>query len=109
MPVEQPTFSEVGLASWYGNAHQGHPTANGERFEMRDLTAAHRALPFDTIVRVRNLESGATVKVRINDRGPYVARRVIDLSAAAARALGIAEKGVARVEIECFASDQPSS
>ena len=104
--VEQATYGQVGIASWYGKAHHGHITANGEIFDMRELTAAHRSLPFDTVVRVTNLASGKTVKVRINDRGPYAHGRVIDLSAAAARQLGIAEKGTAEVRIEAFASDQ---
>jgi rare lipoprotein A len=105
-PAEQPTFRETGLASWYGRAHQGRPTAAGERFDMRDMTAAHRSLPFDTVARVTNLETHATAKVRINDRGPHVRGRIIDLSAAAARALGLAEDGVARVLVEVYPSDQ---
>lgn len=104
---EKATFSQVGLASWYGKAHHGRKTASGERFNMREMTAAHRSLPFDTVVRVTNLETGKVIKVRINDRGPYVSGRIIDLSAKAAAALEIAEDGTARVRIEEFASDQP--
>lgn len=104
--VEQPTFHQEGIASWYGPTHQGRITANGERFDMELMTSAHRTLRFGTIVRVTNLATGRTVKVRINDRGPYVGARVIDLSASAARSLGMAEKGTARVRIESYPSDQ---
>ena len=104
--TEQPTFRQEGTASWYGATHQGRTTANGEPFDMESMTAAHRTLRFGTIVRVTNLSNGRVVKVRINDRGPYVGARVIDLSASAARNLGIAEKGTARVRIEAYASDQ---
>ena len=104
--VEQPTFHQEGIASWYGPTHQGRITANGERFDMELMTAAHRTLRFGTIVRVTNVATGRTVKVRINDRGPYVGARVIDLSASAARNLGMAEKGTARVRIESYPSDQ---
>jgi rare lipoprotein A len=96
----------VGLASWYGGAHQGQPTASGEPFDKQAMTAAHRSLAFGTIVRVTNLASGWTIKVRINDRGPHVAGRIIDLSARAARELGIEGEGVIRVRIEELASDQ---
>jgi len=75
---------------------------------MRDFTAAHLTLPFGTVVRVTNLRNGMLIKVRINDRGPHIKGRVIDLSAGAARALGIMD-GLARVDIEAFASDQPSA
>jgi rare lipoprotein A len=89
--------AETGQASWYGKAHQGQRTASGERFDMHALTAAHRTLPFGTIVRVTNLTSGSSVNVRINDRGPF--RRIIDLSYEAARKLGFVARGTARVEI----------
>jgi rare lipoprotein A len=104
--AEQPTFHQEGVASWYGATHQGRITANGERFDMESMTAAHRTLRFGTIVRVTNLATGRMVKVRINDRGPYVGARVIDLSASAARNLDMAQKGTARVRIEAYASDQ---
>lgn len=103
----QPVFSEQGDASWYGKDHQGNLTANGERFDMQALTAAHRSLPFNTVLRVTNLDNGRMVRVRINDRGPYVKGRIIDLSAAAAAALGLHEDGVAAVRLEVFAADQP--
>ncbi len=108
-PRERPKFVQTGLASWYGKSFQRRFTANGERFDMRAMTAAHRTLPFGTVVRVTNLENGRTVKVRINDRGPYVKGRIIDLSAKAALDLAITEDGIAKVRVEAFASDQPTS
>jgi len=90
---------ETGQASWYGKAHQGALTASGERFDMNALTAAHRTLPFGTIVRVTHLKTGKSVKVRINDRGPFSKGRIIDLSYEAARRLGIVDRGTARVEL----------
>jgi len=90
---------ETGQASWYGKAHQGRLTASGERFDMHALTAAHRTLPFGTIVRVTQIKSGKSVNVRINDRGPFRSGRIIDLSYEAARRLGIVARGTARVEL----------
>lgn len=104
---EQPIFSEVGLASWYGPDHQGKRTASGERFDTHKMTAAHRSLAFGTIARVTNLDTGQMAKVRINDRGPYVKDRILDLSSAAARLLDGHEDGVIHVRIEVFPSDQP--
>lgn len=94
-----PTGAELerGNASWYGPRFHGRRTANGERFDMNDLTAAHRTLPFGTRVRVRNLQNGREVVVRINDRGPHVAGRIIDLSKAAAAALNLVQVGEAPV------------
>jgi rare lipoprotein A len=92
--------SEVGLASWYGEAHQGRRTASGEIYDKGRLTAAHRTLPLGTRLRVTNLENGRIVRVRVNDRGPYVGGRVLDLSEAAARALGMREDGVVRVRLD---------
>jgi len=80
-----------GIASWYGPGFHGRRTASGERFDMHGLTAAHRTLPFGTVVRVQSQVNGRTVDVRINDRGPYLRKRVIDLSRAAAEALGLIE------------------
>jgi rare lipoprotein A len=105
--VERPTYTETGIASWYGRHHNGRKTASGEPYDMNAFTAAHRNLPFGTIVRVTNLDNGHTVKVRINDRGPYVKSRIIDLSAEAARTLGMRQSGIAHVRIEEFDSDQP--
>lgn len=92
---------QEGLASWYGREQQGHLTANGERFDMHQLTAAHRTLPMNTRVRVTNLKNGRQVVVRINDRGPYSRKRIIDLSRAAAVKLDMIGAGVvpARVEV----------
>lgn len=93
-------FHQEGLASWYGREHQGGPTASGERFDMHQLTAAHRKLPMQTRVRVVSTVDGRTVDVRINDRGPYSGKRIIDLSYAAAKALGMLDRGVIPVSIE---------
>jgi rare lipoprotein A len=92
--------AEVGLASWYGEPHHGRLTASGEIFDMARLTAAHRTLPLGTRLRVVNLENGRVVRVRVNDRGPYVDGRVLDLSREAARALEMVERGVALVKFE---------
>ncbi len=102
----RPGFSETGLASWYGPEFQRKRTASGERFDMDALTAAHRSLPFDSYVRVTNIATGRSVVVRINDRGPFVADRIIDLSARAARQLGIKEDGVVPVRIEVVKSGE---
>lgn len=97
---ERPQFMQVGFASWYGPGFHGNQTADGERFDMNALTAAHRTLPFNSYVRVTDLATGRSVIVRINDRGPYEAHRIIDLSARAARELGITDDGTARVRID---------
>ena len=90
----------VGLATWYGAAFAGKKTASGERFDPRAMTAAHLKLPFGTWVEVRRVDTGATVRVRITDRGPWGdARRVIDLSQAAAELLGMMRVGMVKVEI----------
>ena len=88
-----------GQASWYGKNHHGRKTASGEPFDMHQLTAAHRTLPFGTRVRVRSLTTNKSVTVRINDRGPYAHGRIIDLSQEAARQLGILNKGEDEVEL----------
>ena len=103
---EQPAFTQTGTASWYGRRNQGRTTASGEPFDASRLTAAHRSLAFGTVLRVSDLTTGRTVKVRVNDRGPYVRGRILDLSAEAAKVLGIRQEGVARVRIEVLASDQ---
>jgi rare lipoprotein A len=90
----------AGIASWYGDHWQGRKTASGTRFDVKKLTAAHRTLPFNTRVRVTNLDNGKSVIVLVNDRGPYVDGRVIDLSTAAARRLGMVKKGLVPVRIE---------
>jgi len=90
---------ERGTASWYGLKFHGRRTASGERFDMNEFTAAHRTLPFGTLVRVRSLVNGREVEVRINDRGPHVAGRIIDLSRAAAEALGMLGMGMKSVTL----------
>jgi rare lipoprotein A len=91
---------QEGKASWYGREQHGHLTANGEHFDMYALTAAHRTLHMNTHVRVTNLHNGRSVVVRINDRGPYSHGRIIDLSYAAAKQLGMIDSGVALVRVE---------
>ena len=90
---------ERGVASWYGPKFHGRLTANGERYDMHQLTAAHRKLPFGTVVEVVNLGNGRRVVVRINDRGPFAHGRIIDLSYAAAQVIGLVGPGTARVEV----------
>ena len=92
-------FSETGYASWYGGKFQGRQTANGETFDTNTLTAAHKTLPFGTIVEVTNLKNGKSVQVRINDRGPFVEGRIIDLSRAAAVEIGMMGAGIAPVRV----------
>jgi rare lipoprotein A len=91
---------ETGLASWYGHPYHGRPAANGEIYDMEQLTAAHRTLPFGTWVRVVSLANGKTVDVRITDRGPFVENRIIDLSHAAAQAIDLIGPGVASVQLD---------
>lgn len=98
--VNGVTYPQVGVASWYGKKFHGRRTASGERYNMRAMTAAHRSLPFGSRVRVTDVETGRSVKVRINDRGPYYRRRVIDLSYGAAKKLGMVQKGITRVRVE---------
>ncbi|RKE25637.1 rare lipoprotein A [Paraburkholderia sp. BL23I1N1] len=93
-------FQQTGRASWYGRGFHGRRTANGERYDMHALTAAHRTLPLGSYVRVTNPATSRSVVVRINDRGPYARGRVIDLSMAAATALDMRHAGTARVKIE---------
>lgn len=92
--------NQIGVASYYGQRFHGRKTANGERFNMHKLTAAHRSYPFGTVLRVTNLRNNKKVTVRINDRGPYVKGRIIDLSKQAARKLGFINSGITRVKIE---------
>ncbi|MBO7381657.1 MAG: septal ring lytic transglycosylase RlpA family protein [Neisseriaceae bacterium] len=91
---------QEGTASWYGGKFHGRKTASGERFNTYDLTAAHRTLPMHSLVKVTNLSNGKSVVVRINDRGPYVGKRVIDLSYSAANQLGFVKRGIAKVRLE---------
>jgi rare lipoprotein A len=101
-PPSGPAFQavEIGLASYYADRFHGRPTASGEPYDRRALTAAHRRLPFGSVVQVTHLENGRSVVVRINDRGPFVKGRVIDLSRAAAEKLGMLRAGVVRVQVK---------
>ncbi len=92
-----------GVASWYGPGFHGRTTANGERYNMNDMTAAHKSLKFGTMVKVTNATNGKSVVVRINDRGPYVGKRIIDLSKSAAQAIDMIGPGTASVTVEVLA------
>ena len=98
-PEEQPNYDETGMASWYGDQFHGRPTATGERFDMNALTAAHKTLPLPGLVEVTNLANGRTVVLRVNDRGPFVDGRIIDLSRGAADALDLRRAGVGEVRV----------
>jgi rare lipoprotein A len=104
-----PSFTQTGLASFYGRAHDGKVTASGERFDPKGFTAAHRTLALGSRVRVTNLGNGQAVTVKITDRGPFVRGRIIDVSLAAAQALGITDKGLAQVRLEVFDAISPAS
>ena len=99
-PEENPNYRAEGLASWYGDAFHGRLTSNGEIFDMRSITAAHPTLPLPSYVRVTNLSNRKSMIVRVNDRGPFHANRVIDLSSRAAEMLGFRHQGTARVRVE---------
>jgi rare lipoprotein A len=99
-PAPEPLLVEKGLASWYGHPYHGRIGANGERYDMEQLTAAHRTLPFETWVRVVNALNDKAVEVRITDRGPFIDGRIIDLSKAAARRIELIGPGVAPVRVE---------
>ena len=91
--------TQRGVASWYGSDFHGKPTASGEIYDMYQLTAAHKELPLHTVVDVKNLDNGRKLRVRVNDRGPFIRGRILDLSYGAARELGMVEVGLARVEV----------
>lgn len=93
-------YNQTGTASWYGKQHHGKKTANGERFNMYGFTAAHRTLPLGCMIRVTNKDNGKSVVVKVNDRGPFVGNRMLDLSYASAKALGFVDDGTAKVNIE---------
>jgi rare lipoprotein A len=95
----QPVYVQQGAASWYGPGFHGRKTASGERFDQHELTAAHKKLPLGTKATVTNLKNGKTVEVEINDRGPYVGGRILDLSKAAAERLGMRHAGTTRVRL----------
>ncbi len=98
-PEEQPRYDETGMASWYGDQFNGRPTATGERFDMHALTAAHKTLPLPGLVEVTNLANGRRIVARVNDRGPFVDGRIIDLSRGSASALGLLSAGVGEVRV----------
>jgi len=100
VPAHEPNYDEVGIASWYGPTFHGKSSASGETFDENELTAAHPTLPIPSLVRVTNLENGRSVVVRLNDRGPFVDDRIIDLSKAAGAALDMHAKGTARVRVQ---------
>lgn len=106
-PEVAPSGRERGLASWYGPGFHGKPTASGEPFDMHQMTGAHRTLPFGAWVEVRRLDNGRSVRVRVNDRGPFVRGRIIDLSFAAARALDLVVAGIAEVELRVVGFEPP--
>ena len=99
-PREQPDYDETGIASWYGPGFHGKRTANGEVYDENGLTAAHKTLPMPAMVRVTNLENGRSIQVRINDRGPFEAGRVIDMTRRGAQLLGFIQQGTARVRVD---------
>lgn len=99
-PKEDKNYKEVGMASWYGSDFHNKRTANGEKYNMNDYTAAHRTLPMPCIVKVTNLENGKSVKVRINDRGPFAKNRIIDVSKKVAKKLDFHEQGTTKVKVE---------
>ena len=104
-PREDYNYSETGVASWYGSDFHNKRTANGEIYNMHAITAAHRTLPLPSIVRVTNLENGRSIIARVNDRGPYVKNRIIDLSQKGAELLGYKMQGTARVKVEIMAKE----
>lgn len=99
-PHKYENYHKVGAASWYGDYFNGKKTANGEIFDSHQVTAAHRTLPLPSIVRVTNLENGKVIMARVNDRGPFLDDRIIDLSKESATLLGFKEKGIAKVKVE---------
>ncbi len=108
-PAVPGLYVEEGLASWYGHPYHGRPTANGEIYDMDKMTAAHRTLPFNTWVKVTNLENKRETKLRINDRGPFIEGRIIDLSRAGADAIAMLGPGTAVVRIEVVESPAGAS
>ena len=107
-PAPGPDGVQTGIASWYGPDFHGRSTSNKEIYNMYDMTAAHNTLPFGTYVMVTNLDNGRSATVRVNDRGPFVGNRIIDLSYAAASVLGIVGPGTARVRLEVLKDVSPA-
>jgi rare lipoprotein A len=99
-PKEEPSYDETGIASWYGEPFHGRPTANGDLYDMNELTAAHKTLPLPSTVQVTNLENGRTMLLKVNDRGPFVNGRIIDVSRRASQLLGFHGQGTAKVRVQ---------
>lgn len=108
-PKHQPHYDKVGTASWYGPKFHGKLTANGETYDMNGITAAHKTLPLNSLVMVTNVQTGKSMKVRINDRGPFVGDRIIDLSRAVADQLGLFESGLGRVRVQYAGPADPNA
>lgn len=104
-PAEDYSYAETGIASWYGPDFHGKYTANGELYDMNDLTAAHRTLPMPSLVRVTNLDNGRSIVIRVNDRGPFARGRIIDVSRRSAQLLGFENVGTAKVRVEIMADE----
>src|SRR5690242_12606870 len=104
-PAINYDYDETGVASWYGPGFTGHSTASGETYDENGLTAAHKTLPLPSLVRVTNLDNGRQIQVRINDRGPFVNNRIIDLSRRAAQLLGMEQVGTAKVRVQIMADE----
>lgn len=103
----RPIYTEVGIASWYGPLYNHHQAADGSVYHQNELSAAHRTLPLGSIVKVTNLRTGQSAVMRITDRGPFIPGRIIDLSAASARAVGIYRAGLGRVRVSVYYSPEP--
>ncbi len=106
-PDSKPVLVETGIASWYGAPYHNRRGSNGEIYDMNAMTAAHRTLPLGSIVRVTNTESGKSAVVRITDRGPFIEGRIIDLSQAAAKQIGLVRQGTGRVRVEVLKTPEP--
>jgi rare lipoprotein A len=104
-----PGYSEKGLASWYGGKFHGRATASGEIYDMHDMTAAHKTMPLGTMVEVKNLDNGRKVRVKVNDRGPFVKGRIIDLSFAAAKEIEMVGPGTANVKVVVLTTPRAAS
>lgn len=108
-PKHDPDYHKTGEASWYGPGFHGKPTANGETFDKHAMTAAHKTLPLNSMVRVTNLDNGRSVTVRLNDRGPFIGERIIDMSEAGAKALGFKHDGTANVRVRYLGPANPAA
>jgi len=105
--THRPIYSETGMASWYGPPYHNHRGANGQIYDQNALSAAHRTLPMGSLIRVTNLRTGQSAVMRVTDRGPFVQDRVIDLSVASAKAVGVWRPGTAEVRIDVYAAPKP--